>query len=464
MNESPHRTGFIVLITTVATIGGFLFGFDSGVINGTFEGLRIAFDTSNFGNGFNVASMLLGCAAGAFVAGRAADAFGRRFILIISSLFFLVSAWGSGIAHSSPEFIVYRLLGGLAVGAASVLAPAYISEIAPPRIRGRLSSIQQIAIITGLFGAMFSNFLIAKHAGSALNSFAWGYEAWRWMFWVEIIPAATFFFTLLCIPESPRYLVAADKKEKALVVLARLMSGEANAKYDEIKKSLTEDHKPSFRDLIGPNGCIRPLVWLGIGIASFQQFVGINAVYYYSTVIWQAVGFTEQQALFTGVITNGASILGCIIATCVIDSLGRKKMFLIGSLGMFVALGVLTVVFTTAGVGADGVLALRGIGGPAALTGMILYVLFFNFSWGPVMWVMLGEMFPNQYRGSALAVSGLSQWGSNFIITISFPVMLQSIGLGVSYSLYTFFALLSFFFILKFAHETKGTSIDEIEG
>jgi MFS transporter, SP family, sugar:H+ symporter len=464
MNESSHRTGFIVLITAVAAIGGFLFGFDSGVINGTFEGLRIAFGSSNLQNSFNVASMLLGCAAGAFIAGRAADAFGRRFILIVSALFFLVSAWGSGIAHSSQEFIVYRLLGGLAVGAASVLAPAYISEIAPPKIRGRLSSVQQIAIITGLFGAMLSNFFIAKHAGSALNIFAWGFNAWRWMFWVEIIPAATFFFTLLGIPESPRYLVTAGKKEKALAVLTRLMGETSNVKYEEIKKSLAEDHKPSFRDLVGPNGCIRPLVWLGIGIASFQQFVGINAVYYYGTVIWQAVGFTEEQALLTGVITNGASILGCIIATSVIDSLGRKKMLLIGSLGMFAALGVLTVVFSTAVNGASGELKLTGAGGPVALTGMILYTMFFNFSWGPVMWVMLGEMFPNQYRGSALAVSGLAQWGSNFIVSISFPVLLQSIGLGVSYGLYTTFALLSFFFIGKFAHETKGTSIDEIEG
>ena len=463
MSDSSHRTGFVLLITSVTTIGGFLFGFDSGVINGTFEGLRRAFDAGNFGNGFNVASMLLGCAAGAFMAGRAADAFGRRFILVIASVLFIVSAWGSGIAHSSPEFIIYRLLGGLAVGAASILAPAYISEIAPPQSRGRLASIQQIAIITGLFGAVLSNFLIAKKAGSSLHRFAWGFEAWRWMFWAEIIPATVYFFTLLGIPESPRYLVAAGKREKALGVLARLVGSAAEESYRTIRNSLAADHRPSFRDLAGPDGFIRPLVWFGIGIASFQQFVGINAVYYYGAVIWQSVGFTESQALLTNVITNGASILGCIIAAAVIDTLGRKKMLLIGSVGMAVALGVLTIVFTAAG-GAGGNLVLSGSSGPVALGAMITYTLLFNFSWGPVMWVMLGEMFPNQFRGSGLAVSGLAQWVSNFIITMSFPLMLQSVGLGISYGFYTFFALLSFFFIVRFAKETRGKPIEEMAG
>jgi len=462
MSESSHNTGFIVLITLVATIGGFLFGFDSGVINGTVEGLKTAFNSDSVVTGFNVASMLLGCAIGAFLAGRMADVFGRRTILIISSICFTISAWGSGIAHGSGEFIIYRLLGGLAVGAASVLAPAYISEVAPAKYRGRLSSIQQIAIITGLSMAFFSNYLIAHKAGSSLDMFAWGKEAWRWMFWVEIIPAVTFFFALLGIPESPRYLVASGKKEQAMKVLNKLLDN-AEQKYNEIKETLASDHKPSLKDIFGPKGGIRPIVWLGIGLASFQQFVGINVVFYYGAVLWQSAGFQESDALLINVISGAVSIAACLIATAVIDKLGRKPMLMIGSIGMGITLGSMAIVFATAKSGANGALILGGVG-PVALIAANLYVMFFNFSWGPVMWVMLGEMFPNQIRGSGMAVSGLSQWTSNFIITMTFPILLGGIGLGGAYGLYTIFAIISFFFVKKFAHETKGIELEQMEG
>jgi SP family sugar:H+ symporter-like MFS transporter len=203
--------GLVLLISCVATIGGFLFGFDSGVINGTVTGLQAAFNSDSIGTGFNVASMLLGCAAGAFFAGRLADRWGRRTLLILSALFFIISAWGSGIAGSSIEFVVYRVIGGLAVGAASVMAPAYISEIAPAEYRGRLITIQQIAIIFGLFSSFLSNYLLADIAGSSTAEFWLGFQTWRWMFWIELAPAMLFFFALLAIPESPRYLVVSGK-------------------------------------------------------------------------------------------------------------------------------------------------------------------------------------------------------------------------------------------------------------
>ncbi|MDE0363707.1 MAG: MFS transporter, partial [Rhodospirillaceae bacterium] len=198
---------FIIAISCIATIGGFLFGFDSGVINGTVDGLQIAFQSDSVGTGFNVASMLLGCAAGAFFAGRLADVIGRRNLLIVASIFFLVSAWGSGIASSSAEFVFFRVLGGMAVGAASVIAPAYIGEVAPAHYRGRLITVQQIAIITGLFSAFVSNYLLARFAGASTAELWLGFEAWRWMFWIEMAPAVLFFLGLLLIPESPRYLV-----------------------------------------------------------------------------------------------------------------------------------------------------------------------------------------------------------------------------------------------------------------
>ncbi len=464
--ESKENTPFIILISLVATLGGFLFGFDSGVINGTVDGLRTTFDSTSAGTGFNVASMLLGCAVGAFFAGRLADVFGRRSLLLVAAAFFTISAWGSGVANGSTEFVFYRILGGLAVGAASVMAPAYISEVTPARYRGRLSSVQQIAIISGLFCAFLSNYLIAGTAGGSTETFALGFDAWRWMFWVEIVPAVLFFVALLFIPESPRYLVATRKSEKALKVLQRLLGDRAEAKLADIEASLASDHhRPRLSDIKDPKCGVRPLVWVGIGLATFQQLVGINVVFYYGAVLWQSAGFSEENALLINVISGGVSIAACVVATLLIDKIGRKPLLLIGSIGMTVTLGTMAVVFATAvSTGAGGQISLEGNAGIIALISLNLYVIFFNLSWGPVMWVMLGEMFPNQIRGSGLAVSGLFQWTSNFAITMTFPIMLAAIGLGSAYAFYTICALISVFFVIKFVKETKGKELEAMEG
>ena len=464
MSESSQNTRFIILITLIATIGGFLFGFDSGVINGTVEGLKVAFKSDSVTTGFNVASMLLGCAVGAFAAGRMADRFGRKSILLVSAVFFSVSAWGSGIATGSAEFIIYRVLGGFAVGAASVLAPAYISEVAPAKYRGMLSSLQQIAIVSGLFASFLSNYLIAYAAGSALNMLALGYEAWRWMFWVELIPAVSFFFALLLIPESPRYLVATGKKEGALKVLAMLMSSEqAKSKYHEIQATLAKDQSPRFSDILGSFG-FRPIVWLGIGLAAFQQLVGINVVFYYGSVLWQSAGFTESDALLINVMSGALSIGACVAALFTIDRMGRKPMLIIGSIGMMMSLGIMAAVFSKAQVNEAGQLMLSGYAGPVALVAANLYVIIFNFSWGPVVWVLLGEMFPNQFRGSALAASGFAMWVANFFITISFPMMLDGMGLGGAYFVYALCAAISLVLVWKWVHETKGLELEDMKG
>ncbi len=467
MNHPEHDTNtpFIILISLVATIGGFLFGFDSGVINGTVDGLQTAFDSSSVGTGFNVASMLLGCAIGAFFAGRLADLYGRRSLLIVAAVCFTISAWGSGVSDASIEFIFYRILGGLGVGAASVMAPAYISEVTPARYRGTLSSVQQIAIISGLFMAFLSNFLIAGSAGGSVEEFALGHEAWRWMFWVEIIPSVIFFVALLFIPESPRFLVATQKTDKALSVLKKLMGEDAEAKLQEIESSLAADHhRPRLRDIVDPKHGIRPIVWVGVGLAVFQQLVGINVVFYYGAVLWQSAGFTEDHALLINVISGGVSIGACVMATALIDRIGRKPLLVVGSCGMVIALGTMAVVFVTAVAGSGGDLMLEGKSGPVALIAANLYVFFFNISWGPVMWVMLGEMFPNQLRGSGLAVSGLAQWLANFGITMSFPVLLVTIGLGGAYGLYTVCAFVSIIFVIKFVRETKGIALEQMKG
>lgn len=463
-NPCESSSFFTFRISLVATIGGFLFGFDSGVINGTVDGLRQAFDSDAAGTGFNVASMLLGCAAGAFFGGRLADRFGRRGVLFAAAVFFLISAWGSGIANSSSEFVFYRILGGLAVGAASVLAPAYISEVAPHGIRGRLASMQQIAIITGLFTAFLSNYVLASFAGSASNEFLFGFAAWRWMFWVEMIPAAVFLLALFSIPESPRYLVASGRNELAEAVFGRLGSADPKGKVAEVRASLAADHRPRLADLWEGSDWlrIRPIVWIGIALATFQQLVGINVVFYYGAVMWQSAGFNEGHALLINVFSGLISIGACVVATWKIDKWGRKPLLLTGSIAMGICLAVMAFVFATAPVSENGNLFLGTAQGRIALVAGNLYVFFFNLSWGPVMWVMLGEMFPNQIRGSALAVSGLAQWVSNFAVTLSFPVILAAFGLGIAYGSYAFFAFVSLWFVIVFVRETKGKTLEEM--
>ncbi|MCW8127816.1 sugar porter family MFS transporter [Microbulbifer halophilus] len=456
---------FIILICGVATIGGFLFGFDSGVINGTVTGLQQAFNSDTAGTGFNVASMLLGCAVGAFFAGRLADRWGRKKLLLLSALFFIVSAWGSGVATGSAEFVFYRILGGLAVGAASVMSPAYISEVAPAAMRGRLITINQIAIISGLFCAFVSNYWLAQVAGSAVNDWWMGHSAWRWMFWVEIAPATLFFVALLLIPESPRFLVLSRQDDKAGEVLGRLYGADAvRGKLADIRKSVADDHSPRMRDLLDKLGRVRKIVWVGIGLATFQQLVGINVVFYYGAVLWQAVGFSEADALLINIISGAVSIGACLVTIALIDKIGRKPLLLVGSIGMAITLGLVAYAFTSASMDADGNLQLSQNMGLLALVAANAYVFFFNGSWGPAMWTMLGEMFPNQIRGSGLAVSGLAQWGANFGITMTFPIMLAGIGLAGAYGIYTLFAILSIAFVIYLVHETKGLELEQMKG
>jgi SP family sugar:H+ symporter-like MFS transporter len=464
---SGENTRFIVLISLVATLGGFLFGFDSGVINGTVDGLKQAFRSDAAVTGFNVASMLLGCAAGAWFAGTLADRYGRRTMLLWAALFFLVSAWGSGIATSSLEFVLYRVLGGFAVGAASVMSPAYISEVSAAHHRGRLATLQQIAIIAGLFAAFLSNYLLARVASSSMAELWWGFEAWRWMFWIEILPAVVFGVALLFIPESPRYLVARGFNEGAQRVLGRLFGAEEGArKLQEIEASLRGEHRPRLSDLIdrsSPRARLRPIVWIGIGLATFQQLVGINVVFYYGAVLWQAVGFSESDALLINVLSGALSIGACVVTVLLIDRIGRKPLLWIGSLGMALTLALMTVAFASGSL-EQGRLQLSDAMGVLALVAANAYVVFFNLSWGPVMWVMLGEMFPNRIRGSGLAVAGLFQWGSNFLITWTFPMLLAGLGLAAAYGLYTVAAALSVWFVLRFVHETRGRELEQMEG
>lgn len=462
--DKVASNGFVIFISMVATLGGFLFGYDSGVINGTVEGLQTAFKSQSVGTGFSVASMLLGSAVGAFFAGRLSDIFGRRNMLLVAAVLFIISAWGSGIAQSSGPFIIYRIIGGLAVGAASVMAPAYISEVAPAHIRGRLTSIQQVAIIVGLFLAFVSNYFLAQASGSALEPFWGGFETWRWMFWMELIPAFIFLIMLFFIPKSPRYLVVKDDETGAIKTLTRIVGTDrAKEKVAEISASLLTEHKPRLSDVLERGKIFRGIVWIGIGLAVFQQLVGINVVFYYGAVLWQSVGFTESDALLINVLSGGLSIAAVMITLSMIDKIGRKPFLILGSVGMFITLALVAYAFSTGEI-VDGGLTLSDNMGLLALISANAYVFFFNMSWGPVMWVMLGEMFPNQIRGSGLAVAGFAQWIANFGITMTFPIFLTSIGLAAAYSIYAAFALLSVAFVFYFVPETKGRELEEMEG
>jgi sugar porter (SP) family MFS transporter len=454
-------TGRVVLIAAVAAIGGFLFGFDTAVINGAVAAVQDHFHVGPVSLGLSVSAALLGSAVGALVAGRLADRFGRVPTMIVAAVLFLVQSFGVGLSFTIIDFSFWRFAGGVAVGAASVIAPAYIAEASPAELRGRLGSFQQLAIVTGIFIALLTDFAIAAAAGGARRPWLLGLPAWRWMFLSEVIPSLVYLVGALQIPESPRYLVAINRIADARRVLMQIVGrARADSKLREIQRTLSTEHRPRFGDLRGRYGLL-PIVWVGIGLSVFQQFVGINVIFYYSSVLWQAVGFTEKQALEITVITGLTNIVTTLVAIATIDGFGRKPLLLIGSFGMIVTLGTMAVVFGSAPVDAGGQPRLQGANGLIALLAANVYVFFFGMSWGPVVWVLLGEMFPNRIRAAALGLAAAVQWVANFVVSTTFPT-LKNIGLGYAYGLYALAAVLSLVFVLAFIRETRGRELESM--
>jgi len=463
--EKSTRTSsaYVIVLCCVAAIGGFLFGFDSGVINGTVDALAKAFGTQAAGTGFAVASVLLGCAVGAFGAGNLADSLGRRPTMLLNAILFLVSAVATGATNSAAFFIAARIAGGIAIGAASVLAPMYIAEVAPAYLRGRLASLQQMAIVSGLFCAFLSNAILARLAGGAGASFWFGAPAWRWMFWMEAVPAFAFVLGTLGIPESPRFLIFHGKLERAREIFARI-GADAERLVRQVEQSLKGEHRPRLSDLVIPGTRrIAPVLWVGMGLAAFQQFVGINIIFYYGEILWKAAGATEQWALRINVLTGLVNILATIPAIALIDRIGRKPLLLAGSVGMALTLGAMAIVFGTAAAGADGKPVLSHMAAVAGLIAANLYIVAFGVSWGPVMWVLLGEMFPNQLRGAALAVSGATNWAANFAVTVTFLPLLSAVGLAGAYGFYAAAAAISLPFVWAAVRETKGKTLEQMK-
>jgi len=451
----------VIMVSITAALGGFLFGYDTAVINGTVDAIQAEFHMSSLYLGFVVSSALLGCAVGAWFAGPIADRYGRVRVMVLAATFFAMSAVGSALAWNPLSLMGWRILGGLAVGAASVIAPAYIAEVAPAYMRGRLGSLQQLAIVTGIFASLLVDYAIAASAGGASGHVPWGGTAWRWMFASAAVPAIVYGVLAAQIPESPRYLVKIREMARAHDVLQKFIGGDVRAQIRDIERSLEGNTDAvKLAELRGPRFGLLPIVWVGILLSVFQQFVGINVIFYYSTTLWRAVGFSENSAMLTSVITSVTNILTTLIAISLIDRIGRKPLLLVGAAGMVVTLGTMALCFSTA-TGSGDTLSLGPVAGKIALVAANLYVVAFGMSWGPVVWVLLGEMFNNRIRATALAVAAAAQWVANWLISTTFPV-LASVGLVLAYGLYTAFAALALVFTAKAVRETKGRTLESM--
>jgi len=458
----------VIGLAVAGAVGGFLFGFDSSVVNGAVDAIQDDFALDAGLTGFAIAIALLGCAVGAGVAGRLADRLGRVPVMLVGSILFLASSIGSGLVVGPWDLVVWRLLGGAGIGIASVVAPAYIAEISPSRVRGRMASLQQLAIVLGIFAALLSDALLAGIAGGA-DAVLWlGLDAWRWMFIACAVPAIVYGVLALTLPESPRYLLHAGREPQARRVLGTILPA---AEIDEAVETITASIRLDTQatgTLRGNALGLRPIVWVGILLSVFQQFVGINVIFYYSTTLWRAVGFDESNSLLISVLTSVTNILVTIVAIALVDKVGRRPLLIVGSIGMTVSLAVMAIAFgqsvtTPDPETAERVVSLPGDWGPVALVAANVFVIAFGVSWGPVVWVLLGEIFPTAIRGRALGLAAAAQWVANFLITVSFP-WLASLSLAVAYGMYAAFALLSLLFVLARIPETKGVALEDVGG
>jgi SP family sugar:H+ symporter-like MFS transporter len=456
--QKPEHLGHVIFITAAAAMGGFLFGYDSSVINGAVQAIR---EKYNIGSGILaqvIAIALVGSAIGAAVAGRVADRIGRIRCMRIASVLFTISAIGSALPFALWELAFWRIIGGLAIGMASVIGPAYIAEVSPAAYRGRLTSFQQAAIVLGIAVSQLVNYAILQGANGDQRGKLVGLEAWQLMLGVMVVPAVLYGLLSFAIPESPRFLLSVGREREARSVLTDVEGHEADqdARVAEIENAMRREHKASFRDLLGGRFAFLPIVWVGIGLSAFQQLVGINVAFYYSSTLWQSVGINPSSSFLYSFTTSIVNIIGTVIAIIFVDRVGRRPLALIGSSGMAVALAVEAWAFSYKN-GAT----LPNTQGTVALVAAHVFVLFFALSWGVVVWVLLGEMFPNKIRAAALGVAASAQWIANWAITASFP-SLAGWNLSATYVIYTLFAVVSIPFVLKFVKETKGKTLEEM--
>ncbi|MGE5425363.1 MAG: sugar porter family MFS transporter [Syntrophothermus sp.] len=440
----------LLLYTFAAALGGLLFGFDTAVINGAMPFFTAYFGLTGAMQGWAVSSALIGCLIGALFIGRPGDYFGRRYMLKVLAFLFIISSVGTGSATSFTVFVIFRFIAGVAIGGSAVLSPMYISEIAPPAQRGRLAITFQLAIVTGILVAFFSDYILL-HTGE---------NNWRWMFMAGVVPATAFYILLFFVSRSPRWLVKTGRTEEAIKVLREVdPATDAEKTVLEIRQSINTEvlsknvylfKKPYLR-----------LILLGIAVGMFNQFTGINIIMYYATDIFRSAGFSTDSAIGQTVIIGFTNLFFTLIAMTIIDKVGRKKLLLFGSLGMTVFLSLFAALFLSGSTGGVYILLL-----------LIGFIGCFAMSQGAVIWVLLSEMFPNNIRARGSSVGSFSHWFFNALLTFLFPVLVTSFGstpddrlTGVGY-MFIFYAaatFISFFFFRKYLVETKGKSLEEIE-
>lgn len=432
---------YVVLISIVAALGGLLFGFDTAVISGTINFIQPYFGLSEAALGWTVSSLLFGCIAGVFLAGKAGDHYGRKKVLMMAALLFFISAIGSASANSLFLFLIARVLGGVAVGVASILSPMYIAELAPAKYRGTLVSMNQLAIVIGILVAFFSNYLLV---GTGENN-------WRWMLLVMAAPAVLLFFSLFLVPESPRWLIAQGRSMEALKVLIKT-SGKENATNElfEITETLDVREESRFIELLEPQ--IKPLLFIGIILAIFQQITGINTIMYYAPKIFANVGQSNDSALLQTILIGGTNLLFTLVAMILIDRFGRKKLIIIGSTGMMVMLSGLSTLFF-----------LKETSGILVLLFILGYIAFFAASLGPALWVVAAELFPNRLRSKGMSIAIVSLWIACTIVTIAFPIMLEKLSGGVTFLIFALICLANLLYVVKYVPETKGKTLEELE-
>lgn len=430
-----------ILITLAAACGGLLFGFDTAVISGVIPFIKPYFKLSDAGLGWAVSSIIAGCILGTQLAGKSGDALGRKKTLVIASLLFIISATGSALAETFTSFIIYRIIGGVAVGTASVLSPIYIAEIAPPSHRGRLVSINQLTLVIGILLAFFSNYLL-KDSGE---------DNWRWMLGVMAFPALIFFLLMLLVPESPRWLYAKGKKEQSGKILNSISQpGEAVKEMQSMEGAVMAINSLDFTEVFQDK--TRWLVMLGIILAVFQQFSGINIIMYYAPLIFEESGTDVYSALLQTVAIGGINLLFTIISMSIIDKLGRKVLLIAGQLFMGIFLLLLSSTFF-----------FDKMEGYFVIVLILGFIAAFAISSGPVTWVLISEIYPNRIRSTAVSVATLFLWIAAFIVSYTFPVMLEAWKGGFTF---LFYALINFggvVFVKMFVPETNGKSLEELE-
>jgi MFS transporter, SP family, arabinose:H+ symporter len=431
---------YLLLAAVVAALGGLLFGFDTAVISGTIPYIQPYFHLDDISLGWTVSSLLAGCILGVLSAGKPSDIFGRKKTLMVAAILFIISALGSALSTMHLVFIAFRVVGGFAVGIASMLSPMYISEISPASRRGQLVSLNQMAIVVGILMAFFSNYWLS---GTGINN-------WRWMFAVMGMPAFLFLISLIFVPESPRWLVQKDKDVQAFNILERI-NGEriATLELAEIRNSVLAE-KGTYKEVFSKR--MKPVLWLGIILSVFSQITGINSIMYYAPVIFQKTGIGTNSALMQTVTIGGVNFLFTLVAITWVDKIGRKPLLIGGTIGMAISLTALTFAFY-----------MHKFGGFAILIFILLYIASFAASLGPVTWVAISEIFPNKLRSKAMSVAIVSLWMTNFIVILTFPVILNRLGGGSAFLLFDIMCILLILFVFLKFPETKGKSLEELE-